>query len=101
MYLFSFNSYYKPNSNYNIRKFDFLLLNETPYIDETLKIVGHYQELLSQKEIDDVDIKNDEYDIFFLKAHFQKTGLIKSKGCSPDGSKLNPKCFQGKKIQQG
>jgi hypothetical protein len=59
---FSFNLYYKPYSNYNIRKFDFLLLNETPFIDETLKIVGHYQELLSQKEIDDVDIKNDEYD---------------------------------------
>jgi hypothetical protein len=56
-----FNLYYRPYSNYNIRKFDFLLINETPYIDETLKVVGHYQELLSQSEIDDPQKKNKEY----------------------------------------
>ena len=58
---FLFNSYYRPYSNYNVRKFDFLLLNETPYIDETLKVVGHYQELLSQQEIDDPDKKDELY----------------------------------------
>ncbi len=57
-----FNLYYKPYSNYNVRKFDFLLLNETPYIDEKLKIVGHYQELLTQQEIDDPDKKEESYD---------------------------------------
>ncbi len=56
-----FNLYYRPYSNYNIRKFDFLLLNETPYIDETLKVVGHYQELLTQQEIDDPDKKEESY----------------------------------------
>jgi len=58
---FLFNMYYRPYFNYNIRKFDYLLLNETPYIDETLKMVGHYQELLTQQEIDD-DKKNKEED---------------------------------------
>jgi hypothetical protein len=56
-----FNLYYKPYSNYNVRKFDFLLINETPYVDETLKAVGHYQELLTQQEIDDPDSKEENY----------------------------------------
>ena len=56
-----FNLYYRPYSNYNVRKFDFLLINETPYIDETLKVVGHYQELLTQQEIDDPDKKDQNY----------------------------------------
>jgi hypothetical protein len=56
-----FNLYYRPYSNYNIRKFDFLLLNETPYIDDTLKVVGHYQELLTQQEIDDPEKKEESY----------------------------------------
>jgi hypothetical protein len=44
-----------------VRRFDFLLINETPYIDETLKIVGHYQELLTQQEIDDPEKKDEQY----------------------------------------
>lgn len=56
-----FNLYYRPYSNYHVRRFDFLLINETPYIDETLKVVGHYQELLTQQEIDDPDKKEKEY----------------------------------------
>lgn len=56
-----FNLYYRPYSNFNVRKFDFLLINETPYIDETLKIVGHYQELMTQQEIDDPNIKDEKY----------------------------------------
>ena len=56
-----FNLYYRPYSNYNVRKFDFLLINETPYIDETLKVVGHYQELLTQQEIDDPNKKDEAY----------------------------------------
>jgi hypothetical protein len=56
-----FNLYYKPYTNYNIRQFDYLLLNDNPYIDETLKIVGHYQELLSQQEIDDPNKKEEQY----------------------------------------
>ena len=56
-----FNLYYRPYSNYNVRRFDFLLINETPYIDETLKVIGHYQELLTQQEIDDPDKKDQVY----------------------------------------
>jgi len=56
-----FNQNYRPYSNYNVRKFDFLLINETPYIDEKLKVVGHYQELLTQQEIDDPNLKNERY----------------------------------------
>ena len=57
-----FNIYYRPYSNYNVRRFDFLLINETPYIDETLKVVGNYHELLTQQEIDDPTVKEDMYD---------------------------------------
>jgi hypothetical protein len=56
-----FNLYYRPYSNYHVRRFDFLLINETPYIDETLKVVGHYQELLTQQEIDDPEKKDELY----------------------------------------
>lgn len=56
---FLFNLYYRPYFNYQIRKFDYLLLNEAPYIDETLKVIGHYQELLTQQEIDDPDNKDE------------------------------------------
>jgi hypothetical protein len=58
---FIYNQYYRPYSNYNIRKFDFELINETPYIDEKFKVVGHYQELLTQQEIDDPDRKEAQY----------------------------------------
>jgi len=61
MIRYLFNLYYRPYSNYNVRKFDFLLINETPYIDETLKVVGHYQELLTQQEIDDPNKKDEKY----------------------------------------
>ena len=49
---FSFNQYFRPYSNSLIRKFDFILINETPYIDDNLKVVGLYQELLTTKEVD-------------------------------------------------
>ena len=63
MIKFLFNLYYRPYYNYNIRKFDYLLLNETVQIDETLKVVGHYQELLTQNEIDDPLKKEEEYNL--------------------------------------
>jgi hypothetical protein len=57
-----FNFYYRPYNNYNIRKFDYQLINETPYIDETLKVIGHYQELMSIEEINNPDRVNEIYD---------------------------------------
>ena len=61
---FSFNQYFRPYSNTQVRKFDYILINETPYIDDNLKVVGFYQELLNNKEIDDKKDKekNDNYD---------------------------------------
>ena len=47
-----FNIYYIQHSNYNIRQFDYLLFNET-FIDSSLKVANHYQELINASEIDD------------------------------------------------
>ena len=56
-----FNIYYRPYSNYNIRKFDYLLINEVSYANDTVKVVGNYQELLTQQEIDDPNIADEKY----------------------------------------
>ena len=56
---YSFHLYYKSYTNYNIRKFDYLLLNDNVSINETIKAVGHYQELLSQQEIEDPNKKEE------------------------------------------
>jgi hypothetical protein len=57
-----FNTYYTPYANYNIQRFDILLFTDTPFIDETLKPSGYYQELLTKEEIDDHDRKDAAYD---------------------------------------
>ena len=57
---FSFNQYFRPYSDSSIRKFDFILINETPYIDDNLKVVGFYQELLTNKEVEDKKVKDTE-----------------------------------------
>ena len=57
-----FNTYYTPYANYNIQRFDILLFTDTPFIDETLKPSGYYQELLTKEEIDDPDRKDAAYD---------------------------------------
>lgn len=54
---YSFNFYYKPFNNLNIRQFDYFLLNDLSYIEENNLIVGYYQELLTKEEIDDPDKK--------------------------------------------
>jgi len=50
---FSFNQYFRPYSDSNIRKFDHILINEVPYKDDSLKVVGFYQELLTNQEVED------------------------------------------------
>lgn len=45
--------YYVPFENSQIRKFDSILSIEAPYMDESLRVVGYYQELLNVKEIDE------------------------------------------------
>ena len=60
---YSFEQYYRPYSNTQVRKFDFILINEVPYIDENLKVVGFYQELLNDTEINNENDKNKDNNI--------------------------------------
>ena len=60
--IFNYSMYYIPNEKSQIRKFDSLLLTETPYMDESMKVVGYYQELVNTKEIDDEKQKEENYD---------------------------------------
>jgi len=57
-----FNFYYRPYDNYNIRKFDYQLINDVPYIDDSLRVVGHYQELITIEELNNQDIIDNIYD---------------------------------------
>jgi len=60
---YCYEMYHIPLENSQIRKFDSLLSLDAPYIDESLRIVGYYQELVNVKEIDDVADKEKEYDV--------------------------------------
>ena len=46
-----FYEYYLSLEETEFRKFDFLLLNDTPYLDESLRVEGYYQELVDSKDI--------------------------------------------------
>ncbi len=60
---YNYYNYYIPIENSQIRKFDSLLLVDAPYIDESSRVVGYYQELVSVKEIDEEANKEKEYDM--------------------------------------
>jgi hypothetical protein len=55
--------YYTPLENSQVRKFDSILSIEAPYIDESLRVVGYYQELVNVKEIDEEANKEKEQDM--------------------------------------
>ena len=59
----NYNTYYIPIENFEIRKFDSLLLTEAPYMDESMRVVGYYQDLVNTKEIDDEVVKEMNYDM--------------------------------------
>lgn len=61
--IFSYNLYYTPIENISIRRFEFLIEHDTPYIDESLRTVGLYQELVNIDEIDDDNIREMEMDM--------------------------------------
>ena len=61
--LYSFNTYYKVFSNFDIRKFDYYLINESPISDNVLKITGTYNELTTKEEINDIDNMEEMYTI--------------------------------------
>jgi len=50
---YSFNQYFIPYENLQIRKFDSLILKDRPYIDESLRVIGFYQELVDLNSIDE------------------------------------------------
>ena len=55
---YNYEQYYIPIDNLQIRKYEKILNNETPYINDTLKTFGIYQELIQSKEIDDEEVNN-------------------------------------------
>uniref|UniRef100_A0A6C0DA89 Uncharacterized protein n=1 Tax=viral metagenome TaxID=1070528 RepID=A0A6C0DA89_9ZZZZ len=59
---YSFKIYYKEHNYFEIRKFDYLLLSDIPYINETVRLDGFYQELVTSQEIDDEKVKEQNYD---------------------------------------
>ena len=53
-----FLSYYKSMSDYNIRKFDFLLINYSPYVDEKIRVSEKYQDILTKEIVDDINAED-------------------------------------------
>jgi hypothetical protein len=60
---YNYYNYYIPMENSQIRKFDAVLSVDAPYIDESSRVVGYYQELVNVKEIDEEMNKEKEYDM--------------------------------------
>lgn len=53
---------YLKENNYDIRRFEYLVLGDVPYVDETIRPIGLYQELFAEGEIDENKIKENNYD---------------------------------------
>jgi len=53
---------YIKDNNYDIRRFEYLVLGDIPYIDETIRPIGLYQELFGENELDENKIKENNYD---------------------------------------
>ena len=54
---------YFKDINYEIRKFEYLVLTDVPYIDENIKSFGLYNDLVNVNEIDNEKIKEQNEDI--------------------------------------
>jgi hypothetical protein len=59
----SYYSYFIPTEYTAIRRFDSILSIDAPYIDESSRVIGFYQELVNVKEIDESVMKEKEYDM--------------------------------------
>jgi hypothetical protein len=59
---YSFNTYLKEHTNFEVRQFDYLNLSDAPYADETIRLVGYYQELITVNEIDEQNLDEKNYD---------------------------------------
>ncbi len=59
----SFNTYFIPIEYTAVRRFASILSVDAPYIDESSRVIGYYQELVNVKEIDETIMKEKEYDM--------------------------------------
>ncbi len=60
---YNYYNYYMPIEDSQIRKFNSLLTIEAPYIDESSRVVGYYQDLVNVNEIDEEANKEKNYDM--------------------------------------
>ena len=58
-----YQSYFIPIEYTAIRRFDSILSIDAPYIDESSRVIGFYQDLVNVKEIDEAVVKDREYDM--------------------------------------
>ncbi len=58
-----YQTYFIPIEYTAIRRFDAILSIDAPYIDESSRVIGYYQELVNVKEIDETMMKEKEYDM--------------------------------------
>ena len=58
---YNMQQYLKEN-NYDIRRFEYLMLGDTPYINETVRPVGLYQELFGEGQLDENAMKEQNND---------------------------------------
>ena len=61
---YNFEQYYTPVDNINVRKFQELLSVKAPNMDDSLRIVSSYEELLDMQETDNIaeNMTSEEYD---------------------------------------
>jgi len=59
---YSSSLYWIDNNSSDIRKFEYLTNTEATYIDDNIKVVGVYNELLTKEELDNPEKKEEAYD---------------------------------------
>lgn len=59
---YSSSLYWIDNNSSDIRKFEYLTNTEATYIDESIKVVGIYNELVSKEELENPEKKEEAYD---------------------------------------
>lgn len=52
---------YKPLNHIDLIRFDYLMIYDNPYVDESLKVIGYYNELMTEEEINNPETMDKEY----------------------------------------
>jgi hypothetical protein len=61
--IYNYNMYNIPIENIYARKFDTMLLTDAPYLDESSRVMGYYNDLVNVKDIDEAVQNELDYDI--------------------------------------